>query len=87
MGYDHSKIVLDLIIMYPDHITPTKNVTDMNSIEFFKRSRDFKGFYTLFDDIVEFMRAYPDLQYRYFVQPSEQPEAEYDILNFDQKDI
>ena len=81
-----SKITLDVIIMYPDHIGKQVGI-QQSSIYNYLRARELKGYYTLFNDIALFMKAHPDVQYRYFVQPTQKPESEYDILSFNKARI
>lgn len=75
-----SKIELDVIVMYPDRL-PNRN-GDFNTIANWWRRRALQNYYHLLSDIAIFMRANPDINYRYFVQATESPEPEYELLNF-----
>ena len=46
------------------------------------RLRALRSYYGLLSDISEFMKAHPNIHYRYLVQASESPLPEYDLLNF-----
>lgn len=37
-----------------------------DTIQYFERKKDVNSFYQNFDDMIEFMRAYPDVNYRYY---------------------
>jgi len=47
------------------------------------RKRDIEGFYSESNDIVEFMKAYPDVGFRYYIKPEVPLMPEYEILEFD----
>lgn len=63
---DHSKIIVDIIVMYPE-TNQRLNSTDGNSWENYMRSHTIHSYYVLLSDIYAFMRAHPQVQYRYFV--------------------
>lgn len=78
---DPSKIILDVMTMYPDNVDIIKS-QNYTSISNFMRKRAIKSQTTLLSDISEFIRAHPTIQYRYLVQASKDPVAEYELLNF-----
>ena len=49
------------------------------------RANSLHSYYVLLSDIYAFMRAHPDVQYRYFVQASEDPLPPWELLNFTEK--
>mmetsp|Transcript_12856 Transcript_12856/g.21745 ORF Transcript_12856/g.21745 Transcript_12856/m.21745 type:complete len:270 (-) Transcript_12856:151-960(-) len=77
---DHSRITLDVIVMYPDRIEQIESTG--STISNWRRKQEFKSYYGLLSDIAEFMKAYPEINYRYFVQASETPLPSYDLLSF-----
>lgn len=81
---DHSKIELDIIVMYPDRIEPLIN-DNVSTVYHYMRMREIKGYYSLLSDIASFIRAYPNINYRYFVQATKSPEPVYDLLSFNPK--
>lgn len=52
------------------------------TLKFLSRKSDIKSYYTNVDDVVEFMQTYPDVQYRYFIEPVVDLLPEYEILEF-----
>jgi hypothetical protein len=58
---DHSKIILDVMVMYPNKIEIRMPDGDYNTIHNYFRQRDFEEYYSLLSDIEEFIRAYPDI--------------------------
>ena len=81
LGFDHENIELDVIVMDPTRLEKfeTKNA---NTWENYMRLKEMKDYYKTFSDIAEFMRANPDINYRYYVQASENPIPVTQILNF-----
>lgn len=77
---NQSDIVLDIIVMFPDRVPISTG--NLSTIFNYYRIKDMKHYHSLLDDVSSFMRAYPDVDYRYFVQASEQPEPEWDLLSF-----
>mmetsp|Transcript_5401 Transcript_5401/g.8361 ORF Transcript_5401/g.8361 Transcript_5401/m.8361 type:complete len:82 (+) Transcript_5401:251-496(+) len=51
-----------------------------NSWEYFSRYRELKGDYSSLNDLAEFMRAHPNVNYRYLVIPSRQIMPSWEIL-------
>lgn len=82
---DPRKITLDVIVMYPDRIKEVDG--EMNTIHNYQRIKELRSYYTLMSDIAEFMRANPDINYRYFVQASEAPISDIQLLNFSRKNV
>lgn len=39
------------------------------TLQYILQKRDINGFYTGLNDIIEFMQAYPDITFRYFIKP------------------
>jgi len=52
-------------------------------MQYLSRKHSIRGYYSEMDDIVEFMKANPDIQYRYYIQPEKTLLPEYKILEFD----
>ena len=67
--------------MYPDDV-PIVDNTNYTTIDHYRRKQAIKSQYTQLSDISEFIRAHPKIQYRYLVQASKDPLAEYELLNF-----
>lgn len=53
-----------------------------NAYENYYRKRSIKDTNTTPNDIKEFMRAHPDVNYRYFIQSDDTLLSEYRILEF-----
>ena len=53
---------------------------DGDTITNFLRYKDIKEYYNGMDDILEFQRAFPDVNFRYYVQPSS-PLPIWKVLN------
>lgn len=68
--------------MDPERMSEDPGPEDNNSISNYMRQMDFKSYYSTLNDVAEFIRANPDIQYRYFVRPSKTPLESYNILNF-----
>jgi hypothetical protein len=79
---DPSKIIMDIITMYPNQVDVIKADNNYTSFSNYMRKRLIKSQTTLLSDITEFIRAHPTIQYRYLVQASKDPLPEYELLNF-----
>ena len=62
---DDSKIIMDIVICH-EHTIDTEQDTG-NAINNFLRYRQIHGQNKKLNDVVEFKRARPNIQYRYFV--------------------
>lgn len=80
---DPSKIIVDIIVMYPE-TNQRLNSSEQNSFENYLRAHTLHSYYVLLSDIYAFMRAHPKVQYRYFVQASEDPLPSYELLTFNE---
>jgi len=78
---DPTKIIVDIIVMYPETNQPEDN-RNYTTLENYLRKQDIRGYYTLLSDISAFIKAHPDIQYRYLVQASETPLPPWDLLSF-----
>jgi hypothetical protein len=79
---DDSKIVLDVIICDDAHIK-TSSVDTTNAISNFLRYYSIKHAYGSLNDILEFKRARPKVNYRYIVIPSETLASGLNEMKFD----
>lgn len=66
---DDSQITIDVVSCFA-HDESVKYKKDGNTIHNFLRYKDIKDYYSGMDDILEFQRAFPDVNYRYYVAPS-----------------
>ena len=79
---DDSKIILDIVICDAAHVDYITNTT--NTISNFYRFKDIKNSVNSLSDIVEFQRAYPGVNFRHFVQPTEPLKGNgINMINFD----
>ena len=63
-----SDIVLDIILLIPDHIDPLPPIEDNDPTwKNYIRYRTLKGEYNTLNDVVEFIQAHPNLTYRYLI--------------------
>lgn len=80
---DDSEIILDAIICDDYHIEEWHDQNDV--INNWMRFQDLKNGYDSMADIYEFKQAYPNITYRYYVQPSTALPGGLSLLNFDNK--
>ena len=57
----------------PDGILPP-------TFTYWTRKREIRAYYENMNDIKEFMHAYPDVNFRYFIQPEKALLPAYDLL-------
>ena len=76
-----SEITLDIIVC--DNNSLDKWEDQKNSLGNYLRYNELKGYHDNVADILEFMKAYPDINYRYFVQPSKALPGGLNLLNGD----
>ena len=65
---DQSQIDLDIITLNGKHL-PDFDLIDSEipwTIQYYERQKDLKSFHHDFDDMMQFMAAYPDVFYRYY---------------------
>lgn len=65
---DHKDIILDVIIC-DDYTESTWNDQN-NAINSFQRFSDIKSHYQDIADVYDLTQIYPDVNYRYYIQPS-----------------
>lgn len=66
---DDSKITIDIVVCFGYSIDG-KYSSSANTVDNYIRYKTIKDYYSSMDDILEFMRAFPDVNFRYYVQPS-----------------
>ena len=88
---NHTQIEVDVIILHPAKIGKI-NITEAGmpqidlepkTIEYLSRKHEIRSCYSGMNDIIEFMQAYPEMSYRYFIKPEKTLLPEYKILEFD----
>lgn len=84
---DPSRIILDVIVMFSNKIEDRSAHEEFNPIHNLMRIKDIKDQQALNNDIGEFMKAFPEVQYRYFIQPDKQIMGKTEALNFSQSNI
>lgn len=77
---DHSQITMDIIIC-DDYQFPTWDSRD-NAYDAYLRYRDLKSSYSNIADVFELMQAFPNVNYRYYLQPSQALPGGPAIINF-----
>jgi len=79
---DHSQITIDVIICQDYEIATW---TDQgNAMNGFQRFTNIQGHYRDISDVYDLMTIFPDVNYRYYVQPSQTLQgSSLDMLNFD----
>ncbi len=76
---------MDIIIC--GHITSSTEAATGNTIGNFLRDQEISNYYSAIDDVTEFKRTRPNIQYRYFFSPSKPLASGLDLLKFDQEHI
>lgn len=85
MGYPDNRIIMDIVNC---HIVGTASTTDTsNTIGNYMRYDEIHSDYKSNNDIYEFMRARPHINYRYLVNPSKKLPGSIYMLDFDQKNV
>jgi predicted patatin/cPLA2 family phospholipase len=81
MGFADNQIILDIVICgRKDH--PTINNNTGNAMNNYLRYYSIQQYYKGFNDILEFKRSRPNVQYRYLIMPSAPTAEGLDMLNF-----
>ena len=66
---DDSQITIDIVVCFAYDVDD-KYKSDGTTITNFLRYKDIRDYYNGMDDVLEFQRAFPDVNFRYYVQPS-----------------
>lgn len=82
---DPSKIVMDIAICQNAKLDDLTTVS--NTVGNWLRYREIKSYYKSLDDIIEFMKTQPTVNYRYLAVPSEKLEPSYDEIIFTPNNI
>ena len=85
---DPSQIVVDIIILESNKLDPmpaVNNSTMPATFYEYERARTIRDYYQVMNDIEEFMKANPDINYRYFFQPETSLLPDYFLLEFGSK--
>ena len=77
---DHSKITMDIIICSNDNINLINKTS--NSISNYLRYWDIQSYNSKIRNVLEFQRAYPKVNYRYFFIPSQPLASALQELSF-----
>ena len=78
---DHSQITMDVIICDDYQFAPYSSKTD--TLGMFNRYKDIKDSYSNIGDVYDLMKAFPKVNYRYYIQPSQPLPGGLNLLNFD----
>ena len=78
----YSQIEVDIIVLSPWEMSTYGGSTD-NALDYYNRMKDIRGFYQDTADVAEFMKAFPDLNFRYFFQPDKEVLPQLSIMSFD----
>lgn len=78
---DESQIILDIVLCGGSHLQTAKETG--NAIENFLRYREISGYYDSMNDVVEFKKLKPNVNYRYLFIPSKPLAAGLESLIFD----
>lgn len=68
---DQSQIDVDIITLNGKHL-PDFNIQEGDiptTIQYYERKKELNSFYHDYDDMIEFMEAFPRVNYRYYFQP------------------
>ena len=79
----YNQIELDVIVLFPRLINSYDITSSTNAYDFYFRERELRSAYSQVNDIEEFMHAFPDVKYRYFIQSDTTLLPETNILRFD----
>lgn len=64
-----SQITVDIVVCFA-HDIDAKFELSGNTIDNFMRYKDIKDYYSGMDDVLETIQAFPEVNFRYYVQPS-----------------
>ena len=81
LGYSHEEIILDVIECDSYEMAPWDKRND--AISNHLRYQDIKTYNDNTNDIYEFLQAFPDVNFRYYIGPSEPLPSGLNLLNFD----
>jgi len=77
---DDKNIIIDIIMLSPEKVIEQPKAKDNKAWANFQAYKAIKGVYKTDNDLAEFMKAYPDLTYRYFIQPTEDLLPDWELL-------
>ena len=78
---DESQITLDIILL--DKISPAEGEEDDGkTFANFMRNRDITGYYKSYENVLVTMMAYPNVNYRYIMEPTGWYPTSVNQLNF-----
>lgn len=80
MGHEDSDIILDIVMC--GHPTIDEKTSTGNAISNYLRYYNIDSYYSGINDVLEFKKARPNVQYRYLVMPSQPISGGLDMLNF-----
>lgn len=80
LGHEDSDIILDIVMCGSPSIDPTTSTG--NAISNFLRYYNIDSYYSGINDVLEFKKTRPNVQYRYLVMPSKPIGGGLDMLNF-----
>lgn len=72
VGKDRSRITVDIILCSGKHKHVHKETEKWSTREIKQRLEELKSFYSTMNDVVEVKRAYPSVNFRYLVFPTEE---------------
>jgi len=80
-GYAEEDIVMDIMICGYSNLTHINQTG--NGFQNFMRKRDFHAYYVGMNSVVEWMKAYPRINYRNYVQQMYNKTSGLDEMHFD----
>jgi len=78
---DDSKITLDILVCDDNELDDW--TSENNAMSNYLRFNGLKSYHTSIADIEEFSQAFPDVNFRYYITPTEPLPTGLGILNFD----
>lgn len=63
------QIEVDIMVLSPWNLSHYEGKENDKTIDYFLRMRDVRSYYSDTNDVLKFIRAYPDINFRYFFQP------------------
>ena len=78
---DDSKITLDILVCDDNQLQDW--TSENNAVSNYLRFKSIKDYHNAIDDIEEFSKAFPKVNFRYYLTPTEPLPSGLGILNFD----
>lgn len=68
---DQKDIIIDIVVVGDHDIEVIEEIAKYNTLSNFQRSREISSFYNYMSDYRSSVQMFPDIDFRYFIHPSE----------------